>query len=167
MAVSCHHTERAGPVSVNVAPNARRRQQALIREWTSIDPGARGRSLAAERLLSAGFERHEALHMIGAAVAEQLWAAQMAGASTDPAHCLAALDALPDEDVDDLEAPAPEDLDLSTDEIDVADEEAFDDTVEWLLASYRWWLSDKDLDDEDWVAYQVLHHKWGTSTARR
>ena len=124
--------------------------------WSGEPPEARR---VADRLLSAGYDRHEVLHLICAAVNEEIWAALVAGAPADQARYVAALAALPADD--DLEHPGPEALDLTTDEVDVADEEAFDDTSEWLLERYRRWLSDKGLDGEDWVAHQLLHFKWG------
>lgn len=126
--------------------------------WSGEPPQARR---AVERLLSAGYDRHDALHLIGAAVTEELWAAQRTGAPADPERYVAALEALAPDDLDALEGPGPEDLVLGTDEIDVADEEAFDDTRAWLLDSYRRWLSDRGIADDDWVAHQLLHFKWG------
>jgi hypothetical protein len=126
--------------------------------WSGEPPEAR---LVAERLLSAGYERHEALHLIGGAVSEELWTAQMAGGPGDPSRYVAALEALPGDVVADFDRPGPADLDLGTDEIDVADEEAFDDTRAWLLDAHRSWLSDRGLATDDWVAFQVLHHKSG------
>ncbi|HEX6255647.1 MAG TPA: DUF1841 family protein [Euzebyales bacterium] len=126
--------------------------------WSGDPPQARR---AAERLLSAGHDRHEALHLIGAAVAEELWAAQRTGVPADPDRYVAALDALAADDIDGFEGPRADDLDLGTDDIDVGDEEAFDDIRAWLLEGHRRWLSERGLTGDDWVAHQMLDFKWG------
>jgi hypothetical protein len=120
--------------------------------WSGDPPQARQ---AAERLLSAGYEHHEVLHAISAAVTEEVLAA-MAGEPSDPSRLAAALEALPGE----AAANGAPDLDLGSDGPGVADEEAFDDTRALLLEAHRAWLSDRGLSTDDWVAFQLLHHKW-------
>ncbi len=124
--------------------------------WTGDPPAARR---AMERLLEAAYEPHEALHMIGAAVATELFSALSSGAPADPDAYAAALDALPDHDDFD-ELLDPDDLDLTTDEIEEEDEEEFEQTRAWLLEGHRDWLVEHGLDGEDWVAHQLLHYKW-------
>ena len=50
----------------------------------------------AQRLIASGYERHEVLHMLSSAVAEEIWGALQGGRDYDEAHYLAALAALPD-----------------------------------------------------------------------
>jgi hypothetical protein len=54
----------------------------------------------------------------------------------------------------------PSDLDLGDHDTEAADAEAFEDTCEWLLSEYRSWLSSRGAPADDWVAHQLLHHKW-------
>jgi hypothetical protein len=50
----------------------------------------------AQRLIASGYERHEVLHMLTSAVAEEIWGALQGGRGYDEARYLAALAALPD-----------------------------------------------------------------------
>ena len=51
--------------------------------------------LTARRLLAAGYERHEVLHLLAAPIAEQIHATLQAGAGYDRDRHLAALAAVP------------------------------------------------------------------------
>jgi hypothetical protein len=81
---------------------------------------------------------------------------------TDRGNDLAAVIEDGDDEIDGFERPQPGDLDLGTDDIDIGDETAFEDTRAWLLEAHRRWLSERGVTaDDDWVAYQLLDFKWG------
>lgn len=50
----------------------------------------------AQRLVARGYERHEVLHMLCSVVARETWSVMAAGAASDPARYVAALDELPE-----------------------------------------------------------------------
>lgn len=58
-----------------------------------------------ERLIAAGYDRHDILHMLGSVLTEEVFAVQNEGKAVDPERYAAALDALPgawwDHDLDD------------------------------------------------------------------
>ncbi len=46
-------------------------------------------------------------------------------------------------------------------EFDAEDEEGFQDASDALLRDHREWLAGRGAPADDWVAYQMLHYKWG------
>lgn len=60
--------------------------------WENDPPEAWG---TAKRLLAAGYERHEILHMLGSALAPQLWRAAAKGEASSREEYLSALSRLP------------------------------------------------------------------------
>lgn len=124
--------------------------------WMGEPPETRR---AAERLLRAGHDHHETVHLIGSVVAGQLWSALHAREPVDPDDLAAALDELPG-DSDDLSPPNPDDLDLAAHDVDAEDEEAFQQNRDRLVEDFGGWLADREQEEHDWVAHQMLDYKW-------